>query len=402
MSELKLSPKQWEYIANAHARWNIKTGAVRSGKSFVDTAYVIVKRLMAVRGKDGLNVIFGVSLGTIERNVLQPMRERYGDAYIGSLNQGRGTIKIFGEEVYCIGVEKVSALSKVQGMSLKYAYGDEIAKWSPEVFAMIESRLDKEYSCFDGTCNPESPNHWFKKFLEKSDLDIYQQQYVLFDNPFLPKSFVENLCAEYKNSVYYDRYILGKWALAEGLVYPMYDNTVPTVDRAYTEYYISMDYGTLNPTAMLLWGLYDGVWYAVKEYYHSGRDGVQKTDEQYYQELDKLAGDLKINRVYIDPSAASFITTVRQKGKFRVQKADNTVLDGIRRTAAALETRKVLINDCCTATIREFGMYSWDEKSESDAVIKENDHCMDALRYFVQTKRIWRNTGSSNFSSIFG
>lgn len=215
---MQLSKKQNEYIVNATHRWNIKSGAVRSGKSFVDTAFVIPFRIRERAGKPGLNVILGVSNESIERNVLQPMREIYTSKLIGTINN-RNVAIICGEEVYCLGAEKVSQVAKIQGASIKYCYGDEIAKWNKEVFQMLKSRLDKPYSCFDGSCNPEHPTHWLKEFIDDVRLDIYLQTYTIFDNPFLPAEFVEQLCKEYEGTIYYDRLILGLWKRAEGAIY---------------------------------------------------------------------------------------------------------------------------------------------------------------------------------------
>lgn len=215
---MQLSRKQNEYIVNATHRWNIKSGAVRSGKSYVDTAFIIPFRIRERAGKKGLNVILGVSKESIERNVLQPMREIYTDKLIGTINS-RNIARICGEDVYCLGAEKVSQVAKIQGSSIKYCYGDEIAKWNKEIFQMLKSRLDKPYSCFDGSCNPEHPTHWLKEFIDNPDLDIYLQEYTLFDNPFLPEEFVEQLCKEYAGTVYYDRLILGLWKRAEGAIY---------------------------------------------------------------------------------------------------------------------------------------------------------------------------------------
>lgn len=215
---MQLSKKQNEYIVNATHRWNIKSGAVRSGKSYVDTAFMIPFRIRAVAGKPGLNVILGVSKESIERNVLQPMRELYTSELIGFINN-RNVAMICGEEVYCLGAEKVSQVAKIQGASIKYCYGDEIAKWNKEVFQMLKSRLDKPYSCFDGSCNPEHPTHWLKEFIDDARLDIYLQTYTIFDNPFLDPTFVEELCKEYEGTIYYDRLILGLWKRAEGAIY---------------------------------------------------------------------------------------------------------------------------------------------------------------------------------------
>ena len=215
---IKLSDKQIEYTENATHRWNIKSGAVRSGKSFVDTAAVIPLRIIERLGKPGLAVVLGVSRDTIERNVLQPLREIYTDKRVGTINS-RNTVYLFGEEVYCLGAEKVSQVAKIQGSSIKYCYGDEIAKWNKEVFQMLKSRLDKPYSCFDGACNPEHPTHWLKEFIDNKELDIYLQHYTIFDNPFLPEEYVKQLCKEYDGTIYYDRLILGLWKRADGAIY---------------------------------------------------------------------------------------------------------------------------------------------------------------------------------------
>lgn len=215
---MQLSSKQNEYIRKASHRWNIKSGAVRSGKSYVDTAYMILARIRERAGLAGLNVILGVSKESIERNVLQPMREIYTAKLIGTINN-RNVARIAGEDVYCLGAEKISQVAKIQGASIKYCYGDEIAKWNKEVFQMLKSRLDKPYSCFDGACNPEHPTHWLKEFMDSEDIDIYLQHYTIFDNPYLPKEFVAALCKEYEGTIYYDRLIKGLWKRAEGAIY---------------------------------------------------------------------------------------------------------------------------------------------------------------------------------------
>ena len=216
------SQKQDEFIKNANHRFNIKVGARRCGKTYLDNLWTIPNRIIERKGKDGLYVILGVSNGTIERNVLQPLRQIYGNKMVGTIKSDN-IAKLFGEQVYCLGAEKVSQVSKIQGTSIKYCYGDEIAKWNKEVFFMLLGSLDKPYSMFDGALNPENQSHWFKKeFLDMADeknLDIYVQHYTIFDNPFLPKEFVDNLCKEYEGTVYYDRLILGLWKNAEGIIY---------------------------------------------------------------------------------------------------------------------------------------------------------------------------------------
>lgn len=222
-----ITEKQKEFIRNATHRYNLKIGARRCGKTYLDILFTIPNRILERKDLDGLNVIFGVSKGTIERNVLQPLREIYGKDLVGFINS-QNIANLFGQEVYCLGTEKISQVSKIQGTSIKYAYGDEMAKWNKEVFIMIQGSLDKPYSCLDGALNPENKNHWLKKdfldVIKEKGLDVYTQYYTIFDNPFLPKDFVENLCKEYKGTVYYNRLILGQWCDAEGLIFQQIAN----------------------------------------------------------------------------------------------------------------------------------------------------------------------------------
>lgn len=380
-----LSPKQTEFVREGHHRWNFKGGATRSGKTYLDFRWIIPIRIRERVGKDGLTVILGVTKSTIERNVLEPMRTIYGDALVGTISSDN-TAWIFGEKCYCLGAEKVSQVSKIRGASIKYCYGDEVADWSQEVFELLKSRLDKAYSCFDGTYNPQGPNHWLKVFLD-SKADVFSQTYTIDDNPFLPEAFVENLKREYRGTVFYDRYILGRWALAEGLIYPMFgESNIVDEEPPAGRYYISVDYGTLNPFSAGLWCVTRQGAVRIKEYYYSGR-GTQKqlTDEEYYQAIRELADGYNVDYVVIDPSAASFITTVFRHNEFHVVKANNDVMDGIRRTSVYLKSGELKIHRQCKDAIREFGLYRWDEESTVDKVIKADDHAMDDIRYFANT-----------------
>ena len=380
---MPFSAKQREYFDNADRRWNFKTGATRSGKTYMDY-FVIPKRIRARVGKPGLVVILGVTKSTIERNILEPMRNIWGSELVGEINS-HNICYMFGERVYCLGAEKVSQVSKLRGASIKYVYGDEVADWNPEVFDMLKSRLDKPYSCFDGALNPQGPTHWLKSFLDNPEFDSYVQKYTIFDNPFLPKEFVDNLCKEYEGSVYYLRYILGEWALAEGLVYSFGEDNIVDEQPRGAEYYISIDYGTLNPFSAGLWSVTGAKAVRIQEYYYDGRSQKrQLTDEEYCDEILALADGYPVAKVIVDPSAASFITALKRRG-FRVQQADNAVLDGIRRTSVFLRNGTIKIHRSCADSIREFGLYRWDEKAASDAVVKENDHAMDDIRYFCNT-----------------
>ncbi len=214
-----LCEKQLEYIRSANRRWNIKCGAVRSGKTYADYFMIPIRLKKAV---DGAIVLIGMTRGTLERNILDPMRQIWGSELVGFIN-GDGMVQLFGKDCYTIGAASADAASKLQGSSIGYCYGDEITTWNEKVFRMLQSRLDKPSSVFDGSCNPAHPSHWFKKFLD-SDADIYRQDYLIDDNPFLPSDFVTALKREYEGTVFYDRYILGKWTAAEGIIYRLYAN----------------------------------------------------------------------------------------------------------------------------------------------------------------------------------
>jgi PBSX family phage terminase large subunit len=415
MDRVELTDKQREYWRESDHRWNLKVGATRSGKTFVDY-FMIPRRIIERRGEGGLTVILGNTRETIRRNIIIPMQEIYGAKRVGNIRSDNSCY-MFGERVFCLGADNVNHVDRIRGSSIKYCYGDEVATWHPEVFDMLKSRLDRKCSCFDGALNPQSPNHWLKEFLE-SDADIYEQHYTIFDNPFLPPDFVTNLCKEYEGTVYYQRYILGEWALAEGLIYPMYEEALTESVPAWEEderrvYCLSLDYGTMNAFAALLWELHGGVWYAARGYYYSGREtGLQKTDEEYAQALDALLTDVheyyqksaglygqqKLETI-IDPSAASFIALLNRRGKYKVRKADNDVLDGIRETATAMRAGNIKISDRIREWKDEAGGYVWDDSGDVEHPVKVNDHYMDATRYFVKTKRI--ATPRKTYDSVF-
>ncbi|MDD6735725.1 MAG: PBSX family phage terminase large subunit [Clostridiales bacterium] len=387
---LTLTDKQKEFWRCATHRWNIKEGATRSGKTYLDY-FLIPKRIRACTG-NGLTVLLGNTKGTLNRNILEPMRGIWGDELVGQISSDN-TVWLFGKKCHALGADKVSQVARLQGSGIEYCYGDEVTTWNEEVFAMLKSRLDKPNSIFDGTCNPDSPNHWLLRFLE-SGADIFRQHYTIYDNPNLPPEFVKNLELEYSGTVYFDRFILGKWALAEGLVYPMFNRSrhVFSHEPPAGEYHVSVDYGTLNPCSMGVWCISEGKAWRLREFYYDGRKNRRlMTDEDYYNALEKLVGDTKIQSVIIDPSAASFIETVRRHGRFTVKKAKNNVLDGIRYTAGLISDGKIMIHESCADTLREFGAYSWDNSAETDRPVKMNDHAMDDVRYFCNTvlKRLW-------------
>lgn len=409
-TRVTLSPKQIEFIQNMGHRWVFKIGATQCGKTFIDVQYVIPSRIMERKDQKGLCVILGVSKETIERNVLEPMRDIWGDKLISDINS-RNFATLFGEKVYCLGAEKVSQVSKLRGAKFKYAYVDEIVDINEQVFQLLKSRLSLPYSCCDAAGNPSHPSHFVKKFIDSAEkgVDIYCQQWTLYDNPFLPQNYVRSLEMEYAGTVFYDRYVLGRWTQAEGLIYPMYPSAFesPFLGPG-QEYALSIDYGTQNAFAGLLWAREGTVWHIIHEYRYSGRDtGRQKTDADYVKDMEEFVGVLPEAAfsgggllTVIDPSATSFIAAIRRsKTPFRVRHADNDVINGIRDTGTCLQNGTIKISNECKELRKEIEGYVWDS-SEDDRPVKVNDHLMDAMRYFVKTRRLVKP--HTEYKSIFG
>lgn len=385
---MSLTDKQKEYLLNCNHRWNVKTGATGSGKSFVDMVATIPKRVMAAKG-EGLIVLMGNTRGTLDRNILEPMREMWPHC-VGDIRSDN-TVMLFGKRAYALGADNKKHVARIQGATFEYVYGDEVTTWSEDVFQMLKSRLRCQHSHFDGTCNPDNPGHWFKEFLE-SDADIYQQSYVI-DDGRLPREIVEQLKKEYAGTVYYDRFILGQWKAATGVIYPMFEDVLENAPEGYSsQYVLSIDYGTQNAFSCGLWGKYGAVWHRVKEYYYSGRNtGVQKTDEEYACDLDEFIKDVPFTeriRTIIDPSAASFIALLKKRGKYHVIQAKNDVADGIRETATAMKKGLIKVSPDCKNWIKEVQGYVWDESAADDRPVKIDDHAMDDTRYFVKTMKI--------------
>lgn len=377
--------RMWQ--RNELKRINILEGSVRSGKTWI--SLVLWAFWIATMPADGNYLMVAKTLTSLRRNCLDLLQSLIGSnnfTYNVSKKEGR----LFGRLIYLEGVNDIRAEGKIRGMTLQGAYCDELTLFTEDFFAMLLSRLSMPGAKLFGTTNPDTPQHWLKvKYLDRcAQLNMLSMFFSIEDNTFLDPEYVENLKKEYVG-VFYDRFIRGLWVVAEGLIYREAAEgkyTVKSEPRNYHEYYISIDYGTLNPCSMGLWGLCDGVWYRFKEYYYSGRDtNAQLTDEEYYSALVKLAGDLPISSVIVDPSAASFITSIRKHGYFSIRKAKNDVLDGIRVTAAIMKTGSIKICDCCTNALAEFSAYRWDEDAQEDKPIKENDHAMDEIRYFANT-----------------
>lgn len=390
-----ISEKQLKILAFPYTKYEaiICDGAIRSGKSSI-MMWAFVK--WGMMNFDGQRfAICGKSVDSCIKNVIQPFlamslaRETYRLRWrridkVLEVQNGN-TTNLF--EVF--GGKDESSFALIQGRTLAGVLLDEVALQPRSFVEQALARCSVSGSRFWFNCNPGPPSHWFyQEWIKQTERHkALHLHFLLEDNPALDPEIVER----YKNTyagVFYRRYILGEWCVADGLVYPMFDKAkhIATEQHSGGVYYISIDYGTLNPTAMGLWQLRNGKAVMLKEYYYDGRKQKrQKTDEEYADDLEAFAEGYQIERVIVDPSAASFKETLRRRGKFAVMDANNAVLDGIRLTGSLLLAGRILFDASCENTFDEFGSYCWDEKKETDAVVKESDHAMDMIRYFAYT-----------------
>ena len=334
----------------------------------------------------------GKTISSLRRNVVTPLmgllgemgfqwEERLSRNYVDVSFQGRHN------RFYLFGGKDESSASLIQGMTLAGVLLDEVALMPRSFVEQALARCSVEGSKFWFNCNPEHPYHWFYqewilKCREKHTLYLH---FTMEDNPSLSPAMRERYRNLYSGA-FYERFVLGKWVAASGLVYPMFSarRHVHPAPQTCEQYYISCDYGTVNPASFGLWGKHGTVWHRIREYYYDSRArGTQRTDEEHYQELERLADGLPIQAVLVDPSAASFMECIRRHGRFAVKGAKNDVLDGIRRVADALNQEELLFDPSCQDTLREFQLYRWNPNTGQDAPIKEHDHAMDDIRYFV-------------------
>lgn len=337
----------------------------------------------------------GKTIGSFRRNVITPLKRMlksrgYKVKDHRADNMLTITYKGVSNYFYVFGGKDEGSQDLIQGITLAGMFFDEVALMPQSFVNQATARCSVEGSKLWFNCNPEGPYHWFKlEYLDKIDeKNMIHLHFTMDDNLSLSERIKERYKRLY-SGVFFKRYILGLWVLAEGVIYDMFDkdkHVVKTEQRRYTRYYVSVDYGTQNPTAFGLWGLHRNTWIKIKEYHHEGRSGRQKTDKEYSEDMKKFVGDLNPTLI-VDPSAASLIAQFRRDG-FHVRHAVNDVVDGIRNVANAIVQGKVKYNDCCKETFREFSSYIWDEKAADrgeDKPVKQNDHHMDSDRYFINT-----------------
>lgn len=366
-------------------------GAVRSGKTLSMSLSFVLWSFYRFSGQS-----FGVcskTIRSVRRNIITPViatvrelgfkcKERVSENYVDISIDGRTN------RFYYFGGKDESSASLIQGMTLAGILLDEVALMPRSFVEQALARCSVAGSRCWFNCNPDHPQHWFREewILKAKEKNALYLHFTMDDNPSLSSEIRERYKSLYSGA-FYKRFVEGRWCAAAGAVYPFMDSekafcAVP--EDEFERYVISCDYGTVNPSSFGLWGLLDGVWYRINEYYYDSRaEGFQKTDEEHYRGLENLADGRAIDRVIVDPSAASFIQTIRRHAKFNVVRADNKVIDGIRNVSCALREGRIKICNTCKASMREFSLYRWDENGGKDCPVKENDHAMDDIRYFV-------------------
>ena len=407
---MPISKKQKQIMAFPFTKYDalICDGAIRSGKtafmtlSFVDDA---MRRYNNQR--------FGICGKTVDstvKNIIMPYlslvyaKEKYNIQWkrtdktlVVSRGNVTNTFEIFGGK-------DESSFALIQGRTLAGVLIDEVALIPRSFVEQACARCSVDGSKMWFNCNPASPQHWFYKewICDIEKHNAIRLHFQLEDNPSLSQKIIDRYKSMY-TGVFYNRYILGEWCVAEGLVYDFGEDNITDDVPENGEYYISVDYGTLNPFSAGLWCVLGDKAIRIKEYYYNGREKAKlRTDEEYCDDIEELAKGYNIRQVIVDPSAASFITALRKR-QFSVRKANNDVLDGIRRTAVYLRNGNIKIHRSCADSIAEFGLYRWDDKAATDTPIKENDHAMDEIRYFSNTilKNKVRKDEQGSYTSLF-
>ena len=362
-------------------------GAVRSGKT---TAAAVSFFLWAMECfSDTSFAVCGKTIGSCKRNVILPLRRALSGIYRIRDHGNMMELSRSGKRnrFYLFGGKDEGSASLIQGMTLGGVLLDEAAVMPRSFVAQAMARCSAEGAKIWMSLNPEGPRHWLYSewILKAEEKRVLRVHFTMEDNPALDQKTIGRYKKMYSGA-FYQRYVLGEWASADGLVYPMFDERliVKELPEKFSRTVVSIDYGTMNPFSAGLWGEAKGKWYRIREFYHNGRERGGMTDEEYYQKVETLAGKYR-PVIVIDPSAASFIPCVKSHGRFSVRKAKNAVLPGIRHTAQLLSEGRLLFHESCRDCIREFSLYVWEQETARERPVKENDHTMDEMRYFVET-----------------
>ena len=407
---LRFSPKQRQVLTwwqTGHWQALICDGAVRSGKTFCMGLSFFLWAQHDFNGRQF--ALCGKTVGALRRNLLTelvPCLRRIGMEVRENRSANTLTVVYAGHrnQFLLFGGKDASSAALIQGSTLAGLLLDETALMPRAFVEQAVARCSVRGSRLWFNCNPEGPEHWFyKEWIEKAESrGALRLHFTMEDNPGLPPEIRQRYERLY-TGVFYRRFVLGEWAAAQGLVYDFFDpdkDAAEVPDGPFSAWRVSVDYGTVNPLSMGLWGEKNGVWYRGEEvYYDSRREGRQKTDAEYAEMLEQLVAGRDIQRVIVDPSAASFTETLRRKG-WQVMKADNDVADGIRVTADLLRQRRIVLCRPCRDCLREMALYCWDERSGRDAPRKEHDHAMDEMRYFAMDLAGERSGGFAAISVV--
>lgn len=397
--KLRFSDKQkrvlgWWSRASPHRDKDaiVCDGAVRSGKTLCLGLSFFLWSMSRFRGQQF--ALCGKTTESVRRNLLPsvlPMLGALGFQWEEQRSRNRMVVRHGGvENTYFLfgGMDEGSA-ALIQGITLAGVLLDEVALMPRSFVEQACARCSVTGAKFWFSCNPEGPGHWFYRewICKAEERQMLHLRFRMEDNPTLSQETRQRYARTFQGA-FYRRFVLGEWTAADGVVYDFFDASFvrPAPQGEAERWIISCDYGTVNPTSMGLWGKFGSAWYRVKEYYYDARLARrQQTDQEYARRLAELAGGREIEAVIVDPSAASFLETLRREG-WNVRKAENEVLSGIRRTADALKRGEIVICEACEDAIREFGSYCWDlAAGDRDRVRKEHDHAMDEIRYFVAT-----------------
>jgi len=402
---VNVSEKQKEFLLSQPARVNLLEGSVRSGKTWI--SLVMWALFVASMPKDAEFLMVGKTLTTLKRNCLNLLQELEPSFTFRPTSK---SATLYGHRIWLEGADNEMSENKIRGMTLAGAYFDELTLIPRGFYYMALSRLSYKGAKLFATTNPDAPtNYVYTDIIQNNEINKSVTKFLIRDNTFLEPEYIDELEREYASVPNaYQRYILGEWVLAEGLVYNFTDEyLVNSADEAGLnpnlphDYYVSIDYGTMNPFSAGLWVVQGDKTVRIREFYWDGRRlNQQKTDEEYCDEVEKLIDGLPVKQVVVDPSAASFIASLRKRG-YKVVQGNNEVLDGIRRVAVYLSHGNIKICRNCKASILEFGLYKWDDKStDGDKVVKENDHAMDDIRYFANTVLRYK-VGKTAYKSIW-
>jgi PBSX family phage terminase large subunit len=390
--KLNLSPKQLEFLANANAAYNIAHGAVRSGKTLCT---LIAWMLFCYECPDSDLAIVGYSLETVYYNIIEPFMNLFGPYCSYVRSPGNTSLKFLDKSIRCIGASDQGAVGKIQGQTLSGAYVDEMTLIPMNFLDMLRTRLSKPHSKLFGTTNPDGPLHPIKSNLidKTDDKHVYALHFSLEDNPSLSEDYKERL-KKFYSGLWYKRYILGEWCMAEGAIYDFFDrkqHVRPSPHTAAQFYIVGIDYGTTNPFAMVVLGVNfkhsPKLWVEKEFYWDPKKTGRQKTDDEFADDLERELYGLPVKCIYIDPSAQSLEVCLKKRKK-TVVHADNDVLNGIRVVSNFISQGDLVFCEAAQNLIKEVEGYVWDPKKirlGEDAPLKQNDHACDALRYAIYT-----------------